>query len=95
MDILFEIFNTEDDIIILNHLILTAKFYTYKCRLNIVNPSLRVYKAKVRAVYQVEKKSSSKAEKRLSRHFQIWEKLFHMLTVCHIFNSRLGKYSPI
>ena len=41
MDILFEIFNTEDDYIILNHLILTAKFYIYKCRLNIVNPALR------------------------------------------------------
>ena len=32
MDIIFGVFNTEDDYIILNHLILTAKFYIYKCK---------------------------------------------------------------
>ena len=52
----------EDDWIILNHLILIAKYYIYTCSLKKVNPSLRVYKAKIRAVYQVEIKKSNKAE---------------------------------
>ena len=73
-DIFFGVFNTEDDFILLNHLILTAKFYIYKCKLNIVNPSLRVYKAKIRDVYQVEKTIATKQNK-LTRHFQKWEKL--------------------
>ena len=74
MDIFFGVFNTEDDFILLNHLILTAKFYIYKCKLNTVNPSLRVYKAKIRDVYQVEKMIATKQNK-LTRHFQKWEKL--------------------
>ena len=45
----------EDDWIILNHLILIAKYYIYACKLKKVNPSLQVCKAKIRAVYQVEK----------------------------------------
>ena len=47
MDIFFGVFNAEEDLIILNHLILTAKFYIYKCKLNSKNPSIRVYKAKI------------------------------------------------
>ena len=74
MDIFFGVFKTEDDFILLNHLILTAKFYIYKCKLNIVNPSLRVYKAKIRDVYQVEKTIATK-QNQLTRHFQKWKKL--------------------
>ena len=78
MDIFFGVFNTEDDFILLNHLILTAKFYIYKCKLNIVNPSLRVYKAKIRDVYQVEKTIATKQNK-LTRHFQNGRSFCHML----------------
>ena len=74
MDIIFGVFNTEDDYIILNHLILTAKFYIYKCKLNLVNPSLRVYRAKISKVYQVERKIAARRNK-LTKHFQKWEKL--------------------
>ena len=45
-DIVFGIFNVEKDFDILNHLVLAAKLYVYKCKLNNVNPSLQVYKAK-------------------------------------------------
>ena len=74
MDILLGELNTQDDYIILNHLILTTKCYIYKGKLNIVNPSLQVYKAKVRAVYQVEKKIGPRRNK-LMKYFQKWEKL--------------------
>ena len=60
MDILFGVFNMGDDFNILNHVILASKLYFYKCKLNIVHPSLRVYKAKIKAaVYQVEKPIAS------------------------------------
>ena len=74
MDIFFGVFDTEEDFIILNHLILIAKYYIYKCKLNLVNPSLRVYKAKIRAVYQVEKKIAARRNK-LTKHFEKWERL--------------------
>ena len=63
IDILFEMFSIGDDFIILNHLILTAKLYIYRCKLNSVHPILRVYKTKIKAVYQVEKKIASRRNK--------------------------------
>ena len=73
-EILFGIFNIGDDFIILNHLILTAKLYIYRCKLNSVHTILRVYKAKIKAVYQVEKKIASRRNK-LTKHTKKWEKL--------------------
>ena len=60
MDIVFGVFNAEEYFIILNHLILITKFYIYKCKLNSKNPSIRVYKAKIGEIYQVEKKIAAK-----------------------------------
>ena len=74
IEILFGMFNIGDDFIILNHLILTAKLYIYSCKLNNVHPILRVYKAKVKAVYQVEKKIASRRNK-LTKHTKKWVKL--------------------
>ena len=74
MDIFFGVFDAEEDFIILNHLILTAKFYIYKCKLNSKNPSIRVYKAKIGKIYQVGMKMAAKRNK-LAKHFQKWDKL--------------------
>ena len=63
-----------EDFIILNHMILMAKFYIYKCKLNSVNPSLRVYKAKIQEIFYVEKKVAARRNK-LTLHFQKWGKL--------------------
>ena len=57
--ILFGMFNVGDDFIIVYHLILAAKFYLYRCKLNGVHPILRVCKARIKPVYQVEKKIAS------------------------------------
>ena len=55
-----------------------------KCKLNSVNPSFRVYKAKIRDVFQVEKKIAAKRDK-LTKNFQkimgdvfaiIWQKRY-------------------
>ena len=63
MDTLFGVFKMGDDFNILNHVILAAKLYVYKCKLNIVHPSLRVYKVKIKAIYQVEKTIASSRNK--------------------------------
>ena len=74
MNIFFGGFNAEEDFIILHHLILTAKFDIYKCKLNSKNPSIRVYKAKIGEIYQVEMKIAAKRNK-LAKTFQKWDKL--------------------
>jgi len=73
-DIVFGIFNVEKDFDILNHLVLAAKLYIYKCKLNNVNPSLQVYKAKIKGVYQIEKRIATSRNK-LTKHFWKWDKL--------------------
>ena len=55
-DIFFGVFNVGEDFIILNHMILIAKFCIYKCKLNSVNPSLRVCNAKIWEIFCVEKR---------------------------------------
>ena len=73
-EILFGVPNVEGDWIILNHLILIAKYYIYTCKLKKVNPSLQVYKAKIRAVYQVETRRN-----KLTKHYGKWERLLQHL----------------
>ena len=38
-NILFGVFNNNEDFIILNHLILLGKFFIYKCKLNKIKPT--------------------------------------------------------
>ena len=52
---LIGVFNIADDFSVINHLTLTAKLYIYKSKLNNIHPNLRVYKAKIKTVYLVEK----------------------------------------
>ena len=40
-NVLFGIFNAGEDYVIVNHLILVAKFYIYRCKLNGVKPAMR------------------------------------------------------
>ena len=75
MDILFGVFKMGGDFDILNHVMLAAKLYIYKCKMNTVHPSLRVYKAKIKAIYQVEK---TIRRNKLKKHFKKWEKPCHM-----------------
>jgi len=55
VNILFGVFNENENNITLNHLILIAKFYIYKCKLKSMNPSLEVFIAKAKTVYQIER----------------------------------------
>ena len=63
---------------ILNHLISSAKFYIYKCKLSGVNPSLQVFKVKTKAVHQIERKIAAKRDK-LKNTMRSGGSLSHML----------------
>ena len=55
VDVLFGICNAGEDLILVNHLILAAKVYIYRFKLNESQPALRVLKAKIKVVYDIEK----------------------------------------
>ena len=73
-DVLFGVYKKGEDFKILNHLILSAKFYIYKCKLSGVNPSLQVFKVKTKVVHQIERKIAAKRDK-LKKHNEKWRKL--------------------
>ena len=51
---LFGIFNTGEDFVTVNHLILVEKCYIYRCKLNGVKPAMRVLKTKIGAILNIE-----------------------------------------
>ena len=54
VNILFGVFNKGEYFVILNHLILMAKFFIYKCKLNNTKPTLRVFLANIKTAYQIK-----------------------------------------
>ena len=54
LDILFGKFDLEKNFLLVNHILLLAKYFIYKCKLSKVIPSLLVFKAKLKATYKVE-----------------------------------------
>ena len=77
-NVLFGVFNAMNDFLILNHLILLATFYIYKCKLDIKHPSLNVFIAKIRATFQIEQKIASNNDK-LDKHYKRWNKVLPCL----------------
>ena len=53
-NVLFGILNAGEDFVIVNHLILMAKFYIYRCKLNGVEPAMRVLKTKIGAIHNIQ-----------------------------------------
>ena len=51
-NVLFGIFNAGEDFVIVNRLILVAKFYFYRWKLNGVKPAMRVLKTKIDTQYR-------------------------------------------
>ena len=54
VNVLFGIFNAGEDFVIVNHVILVAKFDIYRCKLNGVKPAMRVSKTKIGAIHNLE-----------------------------------------
>ena len=71
-NVLFGIFNAGEDFVIVNHLILEAKFYIYRCKLNGVKPAMRVLKTKIGAIHNIEGRIAFMRNK---VEFHEWEKI--------------------
>ena len=52
--VFFGKFNINKDFMIINHILLLAKFYIYRCKLDKNEPSLDVFEAKLKATYKLE-----------------------------------------
>ena len=77
--VLFGVFDAKDDKTILSHLILLAKFYLHKCKLNVIYPCFKVFLAKVKTTYQIERKIAFDNNK-LSAHHKKGSKVLPCLT---------------
>ena len=53
-DVFFAKFNTNEDFMIINHTLFLAKFFIYRCKLDKKEPSIGVFKAKLKAAYKLE-----------------------------------------
>ena len=78
-NVLFRVLNAIEDFLILNHLLLLAKFYIYRCKLDIIHPSLNAFVAKIRANFQIEQNIASKNDK-LDKHYKKWNKVLPCFT---------------
>jgi len=76
INILFGVSN--EDFLILNHLLLIAKYFIYKCKLNKTKPTLRVFFEKIKLVYHIERKIAKRND-RLHRHYRKWEKIIPLI----------------
>ena len=54
IDVLFGKFDIVEDFIVINHILLLAKFYIYRSKLNNTKPSLEVFKARLKATLNTE-----------------------------------------
>ena len=72
-NVLVGIFNAGEDFVIVNHLILVAKFYIYRCKLNGVKPAMRVLKTKIGAIHNMEGRIAFMRNK-VEFHDKKWEK---------------------
>ena len=74
MNILFGVFNDNEEFAILNHLILIAKYFIYTCQLNKTKPTLRIFFEKIKLVHHIERKIAKRND-RLHKHYKKWKKL--------------------
>ena len=73
-NVLFGILNAGEDFVIVNHLILMAKFYIYRCKLNGAKPAMRVLKTKIGAIHNIEGRIAF-MRKKVEFHDKKWEKI--------------------
>ena len=71
-------FNTDKDFMIINHILLLAKFF-FMCKLNKKEPSLDVFKAKLKANYRLELYVARKNDV-LSMRYAKWDAYISILS---------------
>ena len=78
IDVLFGKFDIVEDFIVINHILLLAKFYIYRSKLNNTKPSLEVFKAKLKATLDTEF-VIAKRNGKLAQHYKKWESFISVL----------------
>lgn len=78
INILFGVFDDNEDFVILNHLILIAKYFIYKCKLIKIKPTIRVFFEKIKLVCHIERKIAKRND-RLHKHYEKWGKILPLL----------------
>ena len=73
-EVLFGKFDRDNDFMVINHLILLAKFLFYRCKLNKIIPSFEVFKVKLKATRDLELFIARKKNS-LLKHYSKWESL--------------------
>ena len=68
------IFEEVEDFLLINHVILSVKYYIYVRKCLGSSPSLRGFIARIRRVYNIELHIAKERDK-LATHFKKWEKL--------------------
>ena len=77
-DVFFGKFNTDKDFMIINHILLLAKFF-FMCKLNKKEPSLDVFKVKLKANYTLELYVARKNDV-LSMRYAKWDAYISILS---------------
>ena len=78
VDVLFGKFDIDKDFIVINNILLLAKFYIYRCKLNNTKPSLEVFTAKLKATLNIEF-LIAKRNGKLVQHYKKWESFIPVL----------------
>ena len=79
VNILFGFFDISKDFHLLNHLVLLAKQFIYRCKLNSNQPSFKVFLAKIKTVYEMER-LIAKDRNQLPKHFSKWKRILPLQT---------------
>ena len=73
-DVLFGKFDIDIDFMVINHILLPAKFYICRYKLDNTKPSLEVFKAKLKATLNIEFLFTKRNDK-LVQHYKTWDSL--------------------
>jgi hypothetical protein len=78
MDILLGCKNRNDDTMLINHILLLAKYYIYKCSLSRSQLFVSAFQYKIKQTFDLEFRISNKNDK-LQIHYKKWNKLLAFL----------------
>ena len=74
IDVLFGKFDIDEDFIVINHIL----FYIYRSKLDKTKPSLEVFKAKLKAIFNIEF-LIAKRNGKLAQHYKKWDSFISVL----------------
>ena len=78
IDVLFGKFDIDEGFIVINHILLLAKFYIYRSKLDNTKPSLEVFKTKLKAIFNIEF-LIAKRNGKLAQHYKKWDSFISVL----------------